>query len=251
MMRLVLVATMTSLAFVLSGCSLLEDGHGTGYATLLIDSADKEAKATAETCRAAEQFQKGHFERAEKLLKDALAADVNYAPAHNNLGNLYFARGEFYLAAWEFEYANRLMPERPEPLNNLGLVYEQIGRLDKAIEYFTAAYMVNPQNPESIANLARARLKQDSRDPEIPNFLSELLLHDTRPDRIEWAQEQLAVGKFSAPPATMHISSQDGPPPDGARPAELIPPATVMVDPTDLRNAPVLQVPRDTTSQPR
>ena len=45
------------------------------------------------------------MEKAEKLLKQALTADIGYGPAHNNLGKVYYHRQNFYLAAWEFEYA--------------------------------------------------------------------------------------------------------------------------------------------------
>jgi hypothetical protein len=30
-------------------------------------------------------------------------------PAHNNLGIVYYRRKKYYLAAWEFQYAARLM----------------------------------------------------------------------------------------------------------------------------------------------
>jgi tetratricopeptide (TPR) repeat protein len=82
---------------------------------------------------------------AEQLLKDALTADVTFGPAHNNLGKVYFHQNKHYLAAWEFEYAVKQMPDRYEPLNNLGLVHESVGKLDEAIDYFLQATMLSPR----------------------------------------------------------------------------------------------------------
>lgn len=135
-MRSFLLAPLAGLTFAACGCSFLERATAPRYVTLLIERAEGEDKAREEIQRAAALFRKGKVDEAEKALKNALAADVNYAPAHNNLGNVYFARGEYYLAAWEFEYAVRLMPNHPEPLNNLGAVYEQVGRLERAIECY-------------------------------------------------------------------------------------------------------------------
>ena len=51
---------------------------------------------------------------AEKLLRDAIAADIFHGPAHNNLGTLLLARGELYEAATNFEAARKLMPGHPD-----------------------------------------------------------------------------------------------------------------------------------------
>jgi tetratricopeptide (TPR) repeat protein len=129
--------------------------------------------------------------KAERHLQDALIADVRYGPAHNTLGTLYFSQHKLYLAAWEFEYAASLMPGRPEPFNNLGLVYEEAGRLGQAIESYEAAYAAAPSNAEYIGNLARALLKQGTPHDEVEHLLSELRMHDSRPDWLEWADDLL------------------------------------------------------------
>ncbi len=77
--------------------------------------------------------------KAQKLLEQALAADVRFGPAHHSLGVLYFWQHKLYLAAWEFEYAARLMPDRFEPLNDLGLVYESARKFDQAKMYYALA----------------------------------------------------------------------------------------------------------------
>jgi hypothetical protein len=42
---------------------------------------------------------------AERLLRQALTADLFFGPAHNNLGVLYIEEGKLYEAASEFEWA--------------------------------------------------------------------------------------------------------------------------------------------------
>jgi Flp pilus assembly protein TadD len=57
-------------------------------------------------------------EKAERLLREALTADVYHGPAHNNLGVVYLKQGELYEAAHEFEWARKLMPGHPDPRMN-------------------------------------------------------------------------------------------------------------------------------------
>ncbi|MEO0529368.1 MAG: tetratricopeptide repeat protein [Planctomycetota bacterium] len=131
--------------------------------------------------------------KAEKLLQDALIADVRYGPAHNTLGTLYLQQRKLYLAAWEFEYATGLMPERPEPLYNLGMVYEEAGRLGQAIVAYEQAYEIDPTNAEYIGNLARVSLKQGVPLNEVRYLLRELRLYDTRPGWIAWAEDLMGT----------------------------------------------------------
>jgi len=195
-----LVIPIASAALVSCGCSVLKSHPPAKYATILADPHRDEAKAIAKTRRAAALFRKGKWDQAEQLLQEALVADVTYGPAHNDLGILYYEQGKLYLAAWEFEYASKLMPHHPEPYNNLGMVYEAVDRLDQAIEYYSMAHRMAGQNAEYIGNLARAHLKRDEHAPEVSGLLSELVFYDTRPDWVAWAREQLAVAKLPVPP---------------------------------------------------
>jgi Flp pilus assembly protein TadD len=49
-------------------------------------------------------------EKAERLLREALTADLWHGPAHNDLGVIHLRRNELYEAASEFEWARKLMP---------------------------------------------------------------------------------------------------------------------------------------------
>jgi tetratricopeptide (TPR) repeat protein len=145
-----------------------------------------------------EALSRGRTERAESLFKDALIKDVDYGPAHNNLGRLYFDQGKNYLAAWEFEYAVKVMPNRGEPFNNLGMVMERVGKMEQAIEAFETAYSLCPNNPEIVGNLARAWWSHDQDNPKTRELLEKLVFVDSRPDWVAWAKEQIACGRFSS-----------------------------------------------------
>ncbi|MEM1070867.1 MAG: hypothetical protein AAGI63_18320 [Planctomycetota bacterium] len=89
----------------------------TGYDTVTPQATRAAREAQRLNQQAIEQIQRENWEEAEALLKRALASDVMYGPAHNNLGRVYYAKGQLYLAAWEFQYAIRLMPHHVEPRN--------------------------------------------------------------------------------------------------------------------------------------
>ena len=136
-------------------------------------------------------LREGKYEAAEDILKNALAADVMYGPARNNLGLVYFHQRRWYDAAWEFENAIKLMPHQPEVRNNLGLVLEEAGKLREATEAYQRAREMEPDNAVFIGNLARARVKRHLRDEETRKLLQELVFKDTRPDWVSWAKNEL------------------------------------------------------------
>ena len=218
---------------LLAGCSSLMNHPSTTYETISSDPLHNTKAAQRANEKALELWGNEELPRAEKVFKKALAADVDFGPAHNNLGKLYFCTGNHYLAAWEFEYATKLMPDRPEPFNNLGLVLETVGKLDQAIEAYEKAYALASSNPEFVGNLARARLRRNEEDPVVRGLLCDLLLIDTRPDWIHWAQETLALGDLPCPQpphSPSHMQDTPGtaevialPAPEGS-PLEQLPP---------------------------
>lgn len=219
-----------SIAFV--GCSSFGRKGRLDYRTIKADPHHDTDRAKAENLRAIKFIEKGKLDKAETALQEALIADVGYGPAHNNLGKLYYSQGKYYLAAWEFEYAIRLMPQRPECQNNLGLVYEAVGKLDQAIECYAAAREMDPKNAVFLGNLARAQMCRGGDPFHIKELLQELKLYDSRPDWVGWANEQLAVGPLAALPQHAVYTEPQGPvfpapvaaPPQPA--GELVPPPT-------------------------
>lgn len=130
---------------------------------------------------------------AEKHFQKALVADVTFGPAHNSLGLVYYFQHKLYLAAWEFEYAAKVMPERVEPIYNLGLVYEAAGNLERAIEYYETALAMAPQDPAVLGSMITAQLRLGSSVEELQPMLQQLLFLDSRQDWVTWAEQQLGT----------------------------------------------------------
>lgn len=208
--------TVALICFVVTGCASFGTKSNRDYLTLKSDSQFDTAKARKLNRRACESIQQcGDLckivecdpcdpqidcacKTAERLLKQSLAADVTFAPAHNNLGKVYLHQGKYYLAAWEYEYAKKLLPDRFEPLNNLGMVYESVGRLETAIASYEMAASMAPRNAHVLGNLIRARMKNGEGVDEVEPLLKELVFIDSRCDWREWAEEQLALRKIKA-----------------------------------------------------
>jgi Tfp pilus assembly protein PilF len=191
-------ALCTSLA-ACAGCASW-NAPGQKYQTIIADPHHDGQTAKARTHQAAKAWEKNHCDKAEQLLQEALAADVNYGPAHNNLGLLYFQQGRYYLAAWEFQYAMETMSDRPEPFNNLGMVFEKVERREAALEHYQMARDRDSANSQYLGNFIRVLLKEDDKDAAAPELLRDLLLIETRPEWRCWAEERLATGKFNVPP---------------------------------------------------
>ncbi len=172
-----------------SGCRLF---HGDVEVVRADGSFDRKSavELNRKGCRALE---KGHLDKAERLLEEAVLADQSYGIAHNNLGLVHFEKGDLYSAAWSFERASLALPERPEPMNNLGNVYEAAGRIEEAISQYDMAHELAPQNPEYLGNLLRARRSRGDLDPSVEQQLQQLVFVETRPQWREWAQDQLML----------------------------------------------------------
>jgi tetratricopeptide (TPR) repeat protein len=178
---------------VLAGCSSFLDGPVADYRTIAGEPNCDVEKAKAKNELAIHFAEKGRWDKAERALNESLLADVTFGPAHNNLGKLFFSQGKYYQAAWEFEYAHKLMPEQFEPLLNLGLVYETVGKPNEAIEMYGKTLELQPKNPEAIGNLARVRMRNGEPASAVRPLLSDLVFLDTRPAWTNWAREQLAM----------------------------------------------------------
>lgn len=184
------------------GCGKLWTREMSNYNTVSIDPSHDYEKAKKENEKALKFLADGKLDKAEQALQRALVADVNYGPAHNNLGQLYFNQSKYYLAAVEFDFAVKLMPDRAEPANNLGLVYEKVGKLNEAVESYEIAMRLQPNNAEIIGNLVRARLRRGDPFSDVEKLLRDLIVFDTRPEWVDWAKHQIEVVNKSAQPLT-------------------------------------------------
>jgi Flp pilus assembly protein TadD len=193
-------ASLTILFMMIGGCSFWGDSPSLDYRTVPEAPARDQKTAKDKNAEAITQFHKGHIDKAERLVQEALVADVTYGPAHNTLGTVLFRQRNYYLAAWEFEYAAKAMPGQPEPLNNLGHVYEAVGRLDEAIAQYENAHVVAPEAAEYLGNLLRARMRRGDQDAELVPMFDQLVFIETRPEWTAWAEQQ-RVMLASRPPS--------------------------------------------------
>ncbi|NOT31943.1 MAG: tetratricopeptide repeat protein [Planctomycetes bacterium] len=127
---------------------------------------------------------------AERVLREALGADLFFGPAHNNLGVVYLKQKKLYEAAGEFEWARKLMPGHPDPRMNLALTLEQAGQTDEAIATYKTALEVWPGHLGSIQALAKLCVVSNRSDPELAGWLDQIAVQgETEPWR-EWARRE-------------------------------------------------------------
>lgn len=131
-------------------------------------------------------------QEAERILREALAADLYHGPAHNNLGVLYLGQGKLYEAASEFEWARRLLPGHPDPRINLGAVYERAGRNDEAIASYESALEVYPDHLQAMESLVKLQLRVAKTDEFTDRRLAEIALRGETEQWREWARLQRA-----------------------------------------------------------
>lgn len=143
-----------------------------------------------ELCDRADTLIPADPDAAERLLREALAADLLSGRAHNNLGVLLLERGVLYDAAVAFEAARRLMPDNAEPRLNLGLTLERAGRIDDAIDAYASALDVQPAHLGSIQALARAQLRHGRSDRRTAALLEQIALR-ADPHWRAWAAAHL------------------------------------------------------------
>jgi len=189
-------------------CWLLASGCAASKATSNHEKVAVDARRDTEQARrlsaeGLELIDQGKYNEAEKVLKRAVEADTMFGPAHNNLGLAYYNQQRYYDAAWEFEYAGKLLPDRPEPRNNLGLVFETVNDLDKAVSWYDQAFKIAPDSAEIVGNLARAKLRRGDVNDGLHELLLKLSLKDSRPDWRAWAERQDALLGDHASPQTM------------------------------------------------
>ena len=221
------------------GCaSFRSNPNEVRYETIKADPHRDSQAARELNTQAIEALTCGDFDDAMALANQALVSDVNYGPAHNTLGRIYFQQRKLYLAAWEFEHAGRLMPDRAEPINNQGLVYETATQLERASEFFTEALAIESQNPDIIANLARIRHKLGLNDVATQDLLKQTILTSDRCDVDDWAREKSATFRtdnfedddFATEPSMPTNPFGEGP---AVTDGFIIPPSAVPRDPID------------------
>ena len=189
------ILVLAALLACVSGCAeFLARQPKLDYQKVIADGRAHRRRADVKNRVGLELLKEHNFDGAEVAFQQALIADSSFAPAHNNLGKLYYEQGDNYLAAREFEEARRLTPECPQPINNLGLIYYEVDKFDEAIGYFQQACELDPTNPEYLGNLVRARVRRGDRTYDLREQIEALQLIENRAEWKDWEAEQLAMG---------------------------------------------------------
>lgn len=188
MIRRTIVVFLGAAALSLSGCAL----HGTGPYQTNPEAGRNPLRAQELTLRAADLTDRSPRE-AEKLLREALTADLYHGPAHNNLGVLYLKHGKLYEASEEFEWAKKLMPGHPDPRMNLALTLERAGRTDDALAAYGSALEVYPEHVPTLQALARLQVRAGKSDERTRHYLEEIVMRGETPEWQEWARGQQAT----------------------------------------------------------
>jgi tetratricopeptide (TPR) repeat protein len=185
-------AIVIALLGCLAGACLPQSGcatHGTGpYAAAAEGERDTE-RAQKLNSEAAGIIDKDPA-KAEKLLREALSADLYHGAAHNNLGVLYLKQGKLYEAAGEFEWARKLLPGLPDPRMNLALTLERGGRTEDALATYATALEVYPDHLPTMEAMALLQVRAGKTDDRTPHMLSEIALRGEDDRWREWARLQ-------------------------------------------------------------
>lgn len=126
---------------------------------------------------------------AERLLREALTADLYFGPAHNNLGVLYLEQGKLYEAANEFEWARKLMPGKPDPRMNLAYTLEVAGCVEDALREYETALEVDPEHVPTMQAVARLLMRRNRGDERLPGLLEAVAMRGSSPEWRAWALE--------------------------------------------------------------
>lgn len=191
--RVTLAASL--LLCVLTACPLAGCRSAQGPYSDQSEAARSPAQAERLTLEAADRIAAGSdkdLDRAEALLREALAADLFHGPAHNNLGVVHLKRGRLYEAASEFEWARKLMPGHPDPRVNLALTLERAGRVDDAAEAYGAALEVHPGHMPATQGLARLEARHGREGAGSAARLRTIALEGTSAAWRDWARGRMA-----------------------------------------------------------
>jgi len=130
---------------LLTGCASTSEYGASGRTDLVTESDESSDRKRA---RIRVELAMGYLEQGKTAIaldevKLALAADPNFADAHNLRGLIYMRLNEFSLAQDSFMKALSLRPRDPNILHNLGWLRCQQERYPEALDDFSKA-LANP-----------------------------------------------------------------------------------------------------------
>jgi Tfp pilus assembly protein PilF len=174
---------LASLVLTLSACN-----RSLGPYAPQTEAARDSLKAQKLTQQAAKE---NDPEKAERLLREALTADIFHGPAHNNLGVIFLKKGLLFEAAQEFQWAQKTLPGHPDPRMNLALTMEKAGRTDEALTAYASALEVYDGHIPTLQAMTRLQLKSGRADEKTRSMLEEISLKGETESWRSWARGQL------------------------------------------------------------
>jgi len=83
-------------------------------------------------------------EQAQRILEKALAVDMNFPAALNDLGYLYARSGRFDKAFAAMERYVALLPKEPNPQDSYGELLRMAGNFEGSLQHYRAALKIDP-----------------------------------------------------------------------------------------------------------
>ena len=102
---------------------------------------------------AVQNHKKNNLQAAEKLYKEILKTNPNFAGAYNNLGNVLHELGKHQKAISCYEKAIQIQPNYANAHYNLGLVFKELGEFQKAVSCYEKAVQIQPNFVDAHNNL--------------------------------------------------------------------------------------------------
>ena len=112
----------------------------------------------------------GKIQEAIACFQNAIAADPNYIPPHNNLGTLLQQQNRLSEAITCYQNALKINPNSALTLTNLGSIYLIEGQLNQAEELLKRALELNPELVPALYNLGLLYKQQAKLEEAIQLF---------------------------------------------------------------------------------
>lgn len=110
-------------------------------------------------------IERGEYPQAIDALEHLLSENVGFAPAHNDLGVLYFNEGQHEKALAHYLQAARIAPDNPVFQKNLADYYYVIqGEVDRALNIYFELLKKNPNDQELLLTLGKICVDQQRLD---------------------------------------------------------------------------------------
>jgi type IV pilus assembly protein PilF len=157
--------------------TIAREGEATGSVIGEVGPARERAKAHTEL--AAAYYGRGNMSVALEEVRQALAAEANYAPAYNVLGLVHMDLRENTAAQQAFERALRINANDPDTNHNFGWFLCQTNREEQSLRYFLAAVR-NPlyATPQKSYSVAASCALQKKNERDAVDFLTRALRID-------------------------------------------------------------------------